>query len=384
MNFRRNVNAVTAIALVANGEPTDPTTSSGTPSHLLEALRSAAKHHPVFSLSSRPSRLLRWAARLATFSPRRPTWDGKYLYGFPLAAIRSTTVWSRLRRASPGHDRYIIYAVGWYYLPTRDPYIIYTDATSTMLQGARDVWTVSEKLQRRREELEKAYYSKARHIFTMSREAAKSLRDDYGIPASRIDHVGGGVSLRPDAEISWNSREPSIVFVGREAQRKGLPDLLLAFKGVREWLPGAQLVIVGLDLDTADDGVISLGEVSDRSHLSRILLSARVFCLPARQESFGLVVPEAMAHGLPCVVTNVGELGKMVDHGEDGFIVEPGDIAALQESLFKLVGNPHLAAQMGRAALRKSDEYSWPAIAKKMLDWIDSDLERQDEDLGSI
>jgi glycosyltransferase involved in cell wall biosynthesis len=222
-------------------------------------------------------------------------------------------------------------------------------------------------------QMEREYFGGARAIFTMGHEAASSLRSDYSISAERIHVVGGGVALYPANAPVWPRTGHTIVFVGREVERKGLPELLEAFSKVRTAIPDATLKVVGITPPREFAGVEALGFIGDRAELSRLYIESTVFCLPARQESFGHVVVEAMAHALPCVVTSVGELPHMVRDGVNGYVVPVGDTSLLAERLVTILQNPALAASMGHASERRAQMFDWHQVARSMLEFIDQD-----------
>jgi glycosyltransferase involved in cell wall biosynthesis len=80
------------------------------------------------------------------------------------------------------------------------------------------------------------------------------------------------------------------------------------------------------------------------------------FAVTSRWEGFPLVVLEAMRAGLPVVAYDIGGVREQVQHGDTGFLVEPGDAIALAERLRELATNPELAKRMGEAAHRRFEE----------------------------
>ena len=79
-------------------------------------------------------------------------------------------------------------------------------------------------------------------------------------------------------------------------------------------------------------------------------LSGNCFTMPSLSEGMPLSLLEAMAEGVPPVVTKVGGMPEVVQDGETGFIVPPGNVGTLADRISFLVGNPSLAAKMGVAA----------------------------------
>lgn len=359
--------------LVGTGEPTSLRTSSGTTSYLLNALKTAGPDRLVAAISAKPSILARVFALLVAFSPNRDVWHAKFRFGRVLCALRSLARDRRVRRTEADRP-YLIHALGFFYLPSKWPYLVYTDATTAMLQGAKPRWTAPPRLHAQRMRMEREYYEGARAIFTMGHQAALSLQAEYSIPADKIHVVGGGVALHPVEPPVWPRPGHTVVFVGLEVERKGLPELINAFEMVRAELPDAVLKVVGAKPPTTERGSVeALGFVGDRARLSRLYLGSTVFCLPARQESFGHVVVEAMAHALPCVVTNVGELPRMVADGVNGYVVPVGATEQLADRLIQILRDPELAKSMGLESARRAEAFDWHRVVNSMLEFIDHD-----------
>jgi len=159
-----------------------------------------------------------------------------------------------------------------------------------------------------------------------------------------------------------------ILFVGKELRRKGVDTLLGAFREVRAHVPQARLVVVGRDLPVHQDGVEAPGKVVDRERLRGYYEQADVFALPALFEPCANVVAEAMAHGLPCVVSDGGGLSEFVVEGQTGFVVPAGDPAALARRLITLLESEALRQEMGRNGRdRVCREFTWDAVVARML-----------------
>jgi glycosyltransferase involved in cell wall biosynthesis len=81
------------------------------------------------------------------------------------------------------------------------------------------------------------------------------------------------------------------------------------------------------------------------------LRAADVFALPSRREGLPVALLEAMACGLPCVASRLpGATDTVITHEQDGLLVPPGDAVALATALCRVLADPGLAAQLGRAA----------------------------------
>lgn len=170
----------------------------------------------------------------------------------------------------------------------------------------------------------------------------------------------------------------NILFVGRLEKRKGLGDLLRAYQAMQPRVPRSRLIIVG-------DGPLR-GRVESyisRHRLPNVVLagfvpesvkpryynSADVFCAPATgAESFGIVLLEALASGLPVVATEVPGYMTVLETGRDSVTVQPENWRELAASLVILARDPDLRRRLGDYALQKSRRYSWDNVAAEVLE----------------
>jgi phosphatidylinositol alpha-mannosyltransferase len=192
--------------------------------------------------------------------------------------------------------------------------------------------------------------------------------------------IPNGVSLPDDAPVASvpAERPPGelrIAFVGQAVERKGLPILLRAFEALREQLP-VELVIMGPDeaevrkLTVEDDlpGVRILGRVDDETK-HRELAACDVLCAPSLGgESFGMVLTEAFAQGVPVVASDIVGYRDVVTSGRDGVLVPPGDALALAHGLRELALRPERLVRMSDAARKSAQRYAWPRVAQRVVD----------------
>ncbi|MDP2726452.1 MAG: glycosyltransferase family 4 protein [Dehalococcoidia bacterium] len=200
----------------------------------------------------------------------------------------------------------------------------------------------------------------------------------YNIIPNGIDYDCFAGECEPLPEL--NDGKLNILFVGRLEKRKGLRYLLEAFQLVKNDLPSCRLVIVGpvskgaaryqewaRHRGLAD--VVFTGMVSHED-LPRYYHSAHIFCSPATgQESFGIVLLEAMAAGRPIVASDIEGYRLLVEPGVDGLLVPPKDKKALAEALLRLASDPVLRTEMGEAGRRKAKHYTWSAVAGRVLNY---------------
>ncbi len=204
---------------------------------------------------------------------------------------------------------------------------------------------------------------------------AEYFPGDYEIVPNGIDYWRFAAPVAPFEK--YKDGGPNVLFVGRLEKRKGLKYLLRAMAGVWDHFPEAKLIVVGsgpllddyrrLVASRRVQNVEFAGFVSSED-LVRYYHSCDVFCAPSTgQESFGIVLLEAMASGKPLVASDIPGYRFVVTHGVEGFLVPPKDEQALALSLMRLLSDAELRAKMGQAGRRRAEMFSWDKIASRVL-----------------
>ena len=150
--------------------------------------------------------------------------------------------------------------------------------------------------------------------------------------------------------IGLGADTPVVGFCGRLAREKDIPTLCKAFVRVQEKYAQAVLVLVGEGLSFEEcsvQGIMRVGQVND---VRPYIHAMDIFVLPSLTETSSLVTMEAMACGLPVIVTPVGSLPEYVKEGVNGFFFDPGDIDSLAHKIGILLENNALREKTGLAA----------------------------------
>ncbi len=177
----------------------------------------------------------------------------------------------------------------------------------------------------------------------------------------------------------FDDGRPNILFVGRMDKRKGFRHLLRAFPYIKQAIPDARLIVVGAfsDKDKAPflryarahklRGAHFVGYVSP-AELPRYHRTATIFCAPNTGfESFGIVLLEAMAAGVPIVASDIAGFRTVVEQNCEGVLVPPGDEQALARAVIELLRDPERRARMRECGRRKAAQYDWGIIARRVL-----------------
>ncbi len=221
---------------------------------------------------------------------------------------------------------------------------------------------------------------------------------DYEIIPNGVDVARFSGALAP---IGWiRDGRPTILFVGRfEEQRKGLKWLLQALTLVEPYFPDLRLVVAGggdpVDMaewlplrDYARPGRVvyrSAGSAIEveftgfvpAEDLPRYYQSCDIYCAPSTGgESFGVVLLEAMAAGVPIVASRIPGYASVLTHGREGFLAEPKSPAALAAGIIRLLSDPTLRRHMGEAGQRTARQYDWPIIAGRVLAFYERTIAR--------
>jgi glycosyltransferase involved in cell wall biosynthesis len=198
----------------------------------------------------------------------------------------------------------------------------------------------------------------ANAIVVWSQWTANSVVGDYRIPEHKVHVIRPGVDLQrfrpgPQAEPTQSVR---ILFVGGDFVRKGGDDLIEA---MRQLGPSAELDIIttsppaGIPSGLTVRTHVGLGH--DSEEFFDLYRRADVFALPSRGDCSPHVIAEALASGLPVIVTEIGAVAEMVADGKTGFLIPAGRPRRLAEKLGMLIEHADMRQAMGTEARRMAE-----------------------------
>lgn len=178
-------------------------------------------------------------------------------------------------------------------------------------------------------------------------------------PRHRSQAVRDGLGAAPDQAV--------VTYVGRLAREKNLDLLLEAWQTVAPRYPGARLALVGrgpLEDEIRERAIpgVELRGLLTGQDLSAAYASADLFAFPSVTETFGNVLLEAMASGLPSVVAAAGGVLDFAAHGRNAWLVAPNSVEAMAAGLERLLADPPLRRRLGAGALDTAAARRWDAI----------------------
>jgi starch synthase len=239
---------------------------------------------------------------------------------------------------------------------------------------------------------ERTAIESAAAVIAVSQGMAADIRLTYpAVPAERVHVIYNGIDAQqyqPDHgrdvldSLGIDPLRPSVVFVGRVTRQKGLPVLLRAAEQIDA---AAQLVLCAGQADTPEletevtglvnhlratrSGMIWIPGMLAKHEVIQILSHATVFACPSLYEPLGIVNLEAMACGAAVVASAVGGIPEVVQDGETGLLVPPGDEKALAAAINSLLRDPTRIAAMGaRGRVSAESDFSWDRIARQTAD----------------
>lgn len=222
------------------------------------------------------------------------------------------------------------------------------------------------------------FYEQMDIVYVNSGDYRQAL-EARGIAANRIHILPRGLDTglfnpsRRDADY-WKKRglqegEIGLLYAGRVSKEKKLDLFAASVRQLKkEGLPVRGLVVghgpySGEFEKSFPEGIFT-GYLKGEE-LARAYASADIFVFPSTTDTFGNVILEAQAAGLPCVVSDQGGPRELIAHQVDGFVARGGDLTELSGAVRKLCTDETTRRAMGAAARKKVEDRSWPHAARR-------------------
>lgn len=239
------------------------------------------------------------------------------------------------------------------------------------------------------------FMQKCQHIVIPSESMKEMLVQNYGLQ-ERFTVIPTGINLEPYQCADWESLrrekgwqdETVLISVGRLAPEKNWDTLLRAFAKVYEEHSGLRLVLIGdgpareaLESLASELGIaehVTFTGALPFEEVPCYLRSADAFAFASVTETQGLVTMEAMAAGLPIVAVDGSGTRDIVDHGQQGFLVE-NDVDALANGIRELLSDPQRMKKFSHHALEKANTFNADELGKKLVDVYEQAIQDKKE-----
>lgn len=230
--------------------------------------------------------------------------------------------------------------------------------------------------------LEKLLYGTSRLLLAPSSLVAEDLRKLYGLPNDKIVVQPHGVDTEHYRSIAEKRKgfagtedEVCLLFVGADPIRKGFHLLLRSLGYVRD-RRNLKLIAVGFDPDQEMRllveklglrRIVTFEKIVTTEKLEDLYQSSDIFVLPSLYDPFSIAALEAMASGLPVVVSHYTGVKDVLCNWHDSVLVDPFDINEFAEALSILAHDDKLRRKIGTNARHTAQRFSWENVAKNML-----------------
>jgi len=213
---------------------------------------------------------------------------------------------------------------------------------------------------------------------------SKELRDYYGgrlkDTKCKCVYIPNIIDKLPKYLSRLNKKR--LVSVGRLSPEKGPMDLLRIYNRINEIHPDWKLDIIGdgpertkmeeYILENNLSKNVTLHGFRNKDYIDDILHNSSIYLMTSFTESFGIVLIEAMSHGVPCVAFDSAEGAReLIDHGENGFLVKDRDFSKYINRVFKLIDDKTLRETIGKNAYEEAKLYTGEVVIKLWIDLLE-------------
>lgn len=277
------------------------------------------------------------------------------------------------------HDWLVTYAAKTLKNSYKTPLVATVHATEAGRNGG-----IFDETQRYINDAEWLLTYESAEVIVNSKFMKNDLQRLFGLPYEKINVISNGININTYSGIEKDydfrrkyaaDTEKIILFMGRLVHEKGVQHLISAMPKILEKYNNIKLVIAGkggmIDELKAQTESMGLNEkvyftgYLNSKQVSKMYKCADISVFPSTYEPFGIVALEAMLAGVPTVVSDIGGLNEIVNHGEDGLKSYAGNSNSLADSIISLLFNPQLCDNIVKKAKQKvKNEYSWAKIAQ--------------------
>ena len=253
---------------------------------------------------------------------------------------------------------------------------------------------ISEHSQKNAEKLENIGFSKARKIFLCSNWVLDDAKNYYHVPESKLVHtyLGANIPSSPSLEDvekyidDRNNEQIKLVLIGKNWKLKGVDRAIAINNELIERGYKSNLIVIGCtppDDTNLNDSVkvipnLDKSKQTELEQFNELLRESHFMLFPTLYDSFGHVVCEASAYGVPTIAADTGGVSEAVKNGVNGFLLDFNDHNTIQKAadlIIQYFNNPDEYKQLCLSSFnRYQDELNWDVIVSKMLDVIKEDI----------
>ena len=182
-------------------------------------------------------------------------------------------------------------------------------------------------------------------------------------------------TLNAPEQIEHDYSSAKLLFLGRLCKEKGIEELIMAARELKEEFPKLEVYLGGkwedLSLkkqaDEYKDWILQLGWIGEKEK-QKYLRECNIFVLPTYFEGLPVSLLEGMAYGCACIASRVGGIPQILENGRNGILISPKNVKELKEAIKTLLDNPVLQQNLGREAhLEIKNNYDLSSSMKKLL-----------------
>tara|TARA_B100000886_G_C20424068_1_gene493039 strand:- start:3391 stop:4563 length:1173 start_codon:yes stop_codon:yes gene_type:complete len=220
-------------------------------------------------------------------------------------------------------------------------------------------------------------YKLADFICVPSNFAKKTFIEE-GVSENKLKVIPLGVDLDDFAQVKKLKKNNNFIILstGEVSVRKGSHLLIDVFNDLS--IENSKLIFAGsierglksyLNKIKKNSNIIFLGSVSEKK-LKKLYNESSIFVLNSLEDGFGMVIPQAMACGLPVITTSTTGASEIIENNKEGFVIPPNNKDSLKEKIKILFNNNNLMDDMSKNSIKKvSEYYTWSSYGNKIIEF---------------
>jgi len=222
--------------------------------------------------------------------------------------------------------------------------------------------------------VERHTYCRMDAVVVNGKYVGHTVINNYRIDPQKVHVSYIGLPDEPPVSPIPLTGSPSILFVGSNFQRKGLPVLLKATALLLPQFPDVRVHVVGKDRNQSSlmmqarrlgiAEAVEFHGLQPNDRVRGMMIDADIFALPSFTEGFGLVYLEAMRAGTPVIATSMGGAKEVLVDGKEALFVDPGDEKGLAEAIEKITSSPNTAHRLRKEGKAAAKRFTVDAMGK--------------------